>query len=449
MRTEFPPGSAEGSDMSVSEAEVRKCVHCGFCLSTCPTYVLLGDERDSPRGRIYLIKTMLEEEAAPTPEVVRHIDRCLSCLSCETTCPSGVDYRRLIDHARIYTEEHYKRPLHERIVRRLVAALHPHPRRFRFALHLGRLARPFAGLFGQGSAIGAMLGLVPARMPARAGLQATPGGSRGRVALVQGCAEPVLRPEIRAATARLLARSGYEVVFVRGEGCCGALVHHIGRERDSLAAARRNVDLWTAEQERLGLDAIVTTAAGCGTMIKDYGALLRNDPDYAGKAERISAMARDVTELLSEGEVAAAPTGLSVTYHAACSLQHGQGVVEQPIRLLASAGFTVSEPAEAHLCCGSAGLYNILQPDLAARLKERKLGHIARANPDIVVAGNIGCAMQLASGAAVPVLHTAEMLDWATGGPLPAALAEAGIDRVLGILPRSNTPPQGEDHDPQ
>lgn len=419
--------------MAASEAVIRKCVHCGFCTATCPTYVLLGDELDSPRGRIYLMKDMLEKEAAPTPEIVKHVDRCLSCLSCMTTCPSGVNYMHLVDHARAYIEERYKRPWTERLFRGLLAWTLPHPGRFRLALRLARIARPAAPLFGRVKALrpmAAMLALAPGHEPKAPPAVASPAPSRrGRVALMQGCAEPVLRPEIRAATVRLLNRAGFDVTFAPGEACCGALVHHMGREADSLAAARRNVDAWMGEVERDGLDAIVITASGCGTTIKDYGFMLRDDPAYADKAARVSALAKDVCELFDTAGLPDAVDrgGLTVAYHSACSLQHGQKVTAAPQRLLARAGFAVKVPTEAHLCCGSAGTYNILQPDIAGQLGDRKAERIGRLQADVIATGNIGCATQLAPRLSAPVVHTVELLDWATGGPLPPALVGMGL----------------------
>ncbi len=427
MQTRFAPEALADPAMRSSEAIVRKCVHCGFCTATCPTYALLGDELDSPRGRIYLIKNMLEEQRAPTHEDVKHIDRCLSCLSCMTTCPSGVDYMHLVDHARAYIEDRYRRPWHERFVRAVLAAILPYPRRFRLALMLGRLARPLAPAIGRIPVlrpVGAMLDLAPkraARPAPAADVRAE--RPRGRVALLQGCAEPVLRPEIRAATIRLLGRCGYDVVFARDERCCGALVHHMGREAAALEAARANVDAWCALADEGPLDAIIVTASGCGTTIKDYGHMLRGDPAYASKAARVAALARDVTEFLAEaGLPASHGGGLTVAYHAACSLQHGQKVTEAPKRLLAEAGYVVRQPAEAHLCCGSAGTYNILQPEIARQLGDRKAAHLAKLDADVIATGNIGCAMQLSKHAATPVVHTIELLDWATGGPVPKAL---------------------------
>lgn len=427
MQTGFSPEALANPAMRASEEVIRKCVHCGFCTATCPTYVLLGDELDSPRGRIYLIKDMLENQRKPGAEVVKHVDRCLSCLSCLSTCPSGVNYMHLVDHARAYIEEHHRRPLLDRLFRHLLAFVLPYPRRFRLALRLARFARPFRPLLHRIPKLkpmGAMLDLVPGQAP-----ESVPSGSthidtsKGRVALLQGCAEPVLRPEIRAATVRLLNRCGRDVVFAAGEGCCGALVHHLGREAESLDSARRNVDAWMAEIDGEGLEAIIVTASGCGTTIKDYGFMLRSDPEYAANAARISKLAMDIAEYLASIDLPlATPKGLAVAYHPACSLQHGQKVTEEPKRLLAEVGFAVRVPAEAHLCCGSAGTYNILQSDLAVRLGRRKANHLEKLDPDVIATGNIGCATQIARMTGVPVVHTVELIDWATGGPRPAAL---------------------------
>ncbi|MGV1684609.1 glycolate oxidase subunit GlcF [Sphingopyxis sp. NJF-3] len=427
MQTKFSPEQLADPAMASSEGVIRKCVHCGFCTATCPTYVLLGDELDSPRGRIYMIKDMLENERQPSAEVVKHVDRCLSCLSCMTTCPSGVNYMHLVDHARAYIHERYDRPWPERALRRILAWVLPYPGRFRLALHAARIGRPLAPLFAKVGALkplAAMLALAPRRLPPKAGAEpSSVPRARGRVALLQGCAEPVLRPEFRAAAIRLLNRAGYDVLFAGGEQCCGALVHHMGREEDGLAAARRNVDAWTREIEDGGLAAVVVTASGCGTTIKDYGFMLRGDPAYAEKAARVSALAKDISELLIDADLPPGDgRGLTVAYHAACSLQHGQKVTEAPKRLLAAAGYAVRTPAEAHLCCGSAGTYNILQPDIAGQLGDRKAANLARLAADVVATGNIGCAMQIAPRIGVPVVHMVELLDWATGGPAPAQL---------------------------
>ena len=429
MRTQFPPQLLADPAMATSESVIRKCVHCGFCTATCPTYVLLGDELDSPRGRIYLMREMLENDRAPSAEIVKHVDRCLSCLSCLTTCPSGVNYMHLVDHARAYIEERYRRPLRERLLRGMLARVLPYPNRFRAALALARLFKPAAPLFHKTAAlrpIGAMLDLAPRRAASRPSPPPSPPATpRGRVALLQGCAEPALRPEIRAATVRLLTRIGFDVVFAEREGCCGALVHHMGQEAAALDAARRNVDSWMRVIATGGLDAIIITASGCGTTIKNYGFMLRSDPAYVDKAAQVSALARDVTEFLAEVDLPAGEgRGLSVAYHGACSLQHGQKIVDAPRRLLANMGYQVRTPAEAHLCCGSAGTYNILQPDIAGRLGDRKAAHLAQLGADVIATGNIGCATQIGMRSAIPVVHTIELLDWATGGPMPRVLSE-------------------------
>ena len=448
MQTNFTPKRlASDARLPASEKILRTCVHCGFCTATCPTYLLLGDELDSPRGRIYLIKDMLENGKPATPEVVTHIDRCLSCLSCMTTCPSGVNYMHLVDHARAHIEETYDRPLGDRLLRRLLAAILPYPNRFRFAMLAALAAKPLAPVLGALPAIGtrlkAMLALAPARLPTRSatedpGIFSPPKAKTGRVALLTGCAQPVLDPAINEATIRLLNRHGVEVVLPKGEGCCGALVHHMGREHDALAFARANIDAWLAEADGAGLDAILITASGCGTTIKDYGFMFRNEPAYAAKAERVSGLAKDVTEYLETLELAPLrDVAMPIAYHSACSMQHGQQLKDGPKRLLSGAGFRVKEVPEGHICCGSAGVYNILQPEIAGQLRDRKIGHIERTKPVLVATGNIGCMTQLAKGfadkgATTPVVHTAELLDWATGGPLPDKLAKAGIaDRPL------------------
>jgi glycolate oxidase iron-sulfur subunit len=429
MQTTFSLAQLADPHVAESEKILRKCVHCGFCTATCPTYVTLGNELDSPRGRIYLIKDMLENGRPADEEIVTHIDRCLSCLACMTTCPSGVNYMHLVDHARAHIEQTYKRPLIDRAIRQVLAMVLPYPSRFRAALKLAALGRPFAPLFAQVKALkplAAMLAMAPASVPASSAVSkpathAATAPRRGRVALLTGCAQSVLDPAINEATVRLLNRLGIEVVVPEGEGCCGALVHHMGREEAALAAARTNVDAWTRQIEAGGLDAIVITASGCGTTIKDYGFMLRLDPAYADKAARVSALARDVTEYLSTLDLPepAMRSGLTVAYHSACSMQHGQKITRQPKELLARAGFVVKEPREGHLCCGSAGTYNILQPDIAATLRKRKVGNIEATGAALVATGNIGCMTQIGGGTKLPVVHTIELLDWAWGGPRP------------------------------
>ena len=432
MQTNFSLAQLADPHVARSEQILRACVHCGFCTATCPTYTLLGDELDSPRGRIYLIKDMLENSRPATAEVTKHVDRCLSCLSCMTTCPSGVHYMHLVDHARAHIEETYTRPLKDRLMRGILAAVLPHRGRFRLALAGAMVARPFAGLIGSvpGLApVAAMLKLAPARPASRSASEnerrfKANGPRRARVALLDGCAQPVLRPEIDEAAIRLLNRMGVEVVRPKGGGCCGSLTHHMGKEDLALANARANVDAWWREIEGEGLDAIIITTSGCGTTIKDYGHMLRLEPAYAERAAKVSALAKDVSEFLVERElpVPVITAGTRVAYHSACSLQHGQKVKTAPKTLLSRAGFTVLEPAEGHLCCGSAGTYNILQPEIAGRLRARKVANIERTSPQIIAAGNIGCLTQIGGGTAIPTVHTVELLDWATGGPKPDGL---------------------------
>jgi glycolate oxidase iron-sulfur subunit len=441
MKTEFSLAQLADPDIAEADKILRACVHCGFCTATCPTYVLLGDELDSPRGRIYLIKEMLEKDKPPTAEVVKHIDRCLSCLACMTTCPSGVNYMHLVDQARVRIEKEYTRPLAERALRAVLAWVLPRPKLFRASMILARLGRPLAALLPAsppGSAtpslsrrINAMLTLAPRGLPASgpAGGSVFPalGLRRGRVALLQGCAQQVLAPRINQAAIRLLTRHGIEVVLVKDEQCCGALTHHLGRDGDALARARANITAWLEEEERGGLDAIVVTTSGCGTVIKDYGFMLREDRDFAGPAAKISALARDISEYVDSLDLPAPQrrSDLVVAYHSACSLQHGQKITQAPKELLSKNGFVVKDVPESHLCCGSAGTYNILQPELAGRLRDRKIANIASVKPDVIAAGNIGCMVQIGSvlkvdGTSVPVVHTIELLDWATGGPRPA-----------------------------
>lgn len=414
MRTRFSPAQLADPATAVAESAIRKCVHCGFCLATCPTYVLLGDELDSPRGRIYLMQDMLENERAPGAEVVKHIDRCLSCLSCMTTCPSGVNYQHLVDHARAYIQERYRRPWRERLVRGLLAAVLPYPKRFRAALALARLVKPLSPLMGP---LKPMLDLAPASLPPPASKASRP-GRKGKVLMLQGCAEAVLAPQVRAATVRLLNRAGYEVVFAEGEGCCGGLVHHMGRKDAALEAARRNVDVWSGHD----VAAIVTATSGCGITLKDYGFMLREDGAYAERAAAVSALAMDISQFLDRIELPKGESGLTVAYHGACSLQHGQQVRDEPVRLLKAAGFTVRTPANAHLCCGSAGTYNILQAEIAGRLRSRKARNLAATGTPVVAAGNIGCLTQLAGAGEFRVVHTVKLLDWAWGGPKPDEL---------------------------
>jgi glycolate oxidase iron-sulfur subunit len=427
MQTQFTDQQRLDPDLSRSELVIRRCVHCGFCTATCPTYVLLGDELDSPRGRIYLIKEMLEKKATPTLEVVSHIDRCLSCMACMTTCPSDVNYMHLIDHARVYIENNYDRPWRDRFWRWLLASVLPYRRRFAAALTLGRVARPVAKAmqaFNSLKPAAAMLELVPAP---RKYPQRERGGvtrKRGAVLLLEGCAEPVLMPHIRESAVRLLNRAGYEVLPVPSEACCGSLVHHLGMESRSKAAAKRMVDLWSEATNEREVKAILTTVSGCGTTLKNYGFILQDIASHADRARQISSMVCDVAEFFAEVGMPPVVDFVkpTVAYHAPCSLQHAQKAGNAPRRLLADAGFDVREIRDAHLCCGSAGVYNILQPEIAGQLRERKVSNIVATGADVVATSNIGCSIQLAAIPGTPVLHVIELLDWATGGPEPPDL---------------------------
>ena len=430
MQTSFSLAQLADPQTAESEKILRACVHCGFCTATCPTYVLLGDELDSPRGRIYLIKEMLEHDRPATRDVVKHIDRCLSCLACMTTCPSGVHYMHLVDHAREHIEKTYKRPLPDRMLRGMLARVLTDPRLFRLASVAGLLAKPFAPVLRAAglTRMAAMARLSPRHMPAprpdpRGTVYPAQGARRGRVALLAGCINPVLAPATNEAAIRVLNRAGIEVVVAAGEACCGSLEHHMGRESAALQKARNNIDAWTRELEGGGLDAILITVSGCGTTVKDYGFMLRTDPAYAGKAARIAALTKDISEYLATLDMpATSSSGLTVAYHAACSLQHGQKVLHEPKDLLCKFGFIVKDVPEAHLCCGSAGTYNILQPALADSLRNRKVANIEGLQPDVIAAGNIGCITQIAAGTEIPVVHTVELIDWATGGPVPEPL---------------------------
>jgi glycolate oxidase iron-sulfur subunit len=422
MQTHFT--EAQLADPKLAEANkiLRSCVHCGFCTATCPTYQVLGDELDSPRGRIYLIKEMLESGRPADARTVKHIDRCLSCLACVSTCPSGVDYMHLIDQARVYVEKTYRRPWHDRALRWVLAKVIPHPTRFRLALLAAKIGRPFAPLMPD-ARLRAMLAMAPKTIPPVSRNDdpqtfAATGERRMRVALMTGCAQKALNTDINDATIRLLRRLGCEVVIPRGMGCCGALTHHMGREAEAHASAAANVAAFMTEKNAAALDAVVINTSGCGTTVKDYGHMLGGE-----EAAMVSALAMDISELLVKiGLPEGAPKGLRVAYHAACSLQHGQQVKTAPKDLLKRVGFTVVEPADSHLCCGSAGTYNLLQPEISAQLKARKVETLEAKNPDVIAAGNIGCMMQIGSGTGVPVVHTVELLDWALGGPKPRAL---------------------------
>ena len=427
MQTQF--SDEQLADPAIAEANriLRACVHCGFCLATCPTYVLLGDELDSPRGRIYLMKEMLEGGAPPVAQTVKHIDRCLSCLSCMSTCPSGVDYMRLVDQTRVHIETSYRRPWHDRWLRRFLGWVLVRPTALRIAMSAGRLARPFATLLP--SRLAALTRLAPGIVSGPSTLTAArthpaEGEKRMRVAMLIGCVQAVTGTEIHDATIRLLRRHGCEVVIVDGASCCGALNHHLGDEAAAMQSAERTLSAWWKEIQVGGLDAIVINASGCGTMIKDYPHLFSSRPELRQAAEAVAESAVDVSELLLRLDLRPGPAKpLSVAYHDACSLRHGQKITEQPRQLLAAAGFEVRTPAESHLCCGSAGTYNMLQPRIAGQLGVRKAANLDEVQPDVIAAGNLGCIVQIGQYTRTPVVHTVELLDWATGGPEPPGLS--------------------------
>ena len=425
MRTDIAPHLLQDPDVKVSEEVLRTCVHCGFCNATCPTYLLTGNELEGPRGRIYLIKNVLESGVKSSRQTLEHIDNCLGCLACETTCPSGVDYSRLLEEARPRLEKQVKRPMADRLLRAVLTRFLPYPRRLRLALKLSGLGRTFSWLLPKN--MRPLLEMAPKRLPRRAEL-ARPGAiipaqgeQRLRVALLTGCAQEVLGPQINDATVRLLTRLGVEVVIPKEMGCCGALTFHMGERRQSRKLMQNNIEIWHREMEEGGLDAIVLNTSGCATAVKEYGYIFRHDPKLAEKAQALMELVKDVSEVVAElglGGIEHA-TGLKVAYHDACSLQHGQQITTPPRQLLKEAGFEVVEIPEGHICCGSAGTYNMLRPELAQRLQERKAEHIKSVAPQVVAAGNIGCMEQIAGNIQVPVVHTVELLDWATGGRRP------------------------------
>ena len=449
MQTNFTPEQLKDPKLAEADRILRRCVHCGLCTAVCSTYVVLGDERDSPRGRIYLIKDMLEQGKAASPEVQHHVDRCLSCLSCMTTCPGGVDYMHLVDQARVHIEETGSRTLKDCALRSLLAAVIPYPGRMRAVIYAAALGRPFAGLLKRVGLpeLAAMLALAPRSVPAPSrfegpGTAATAAERRARVIMLAGCAQQVLRPDINDATIRLLARRGVDVVVANGSGCCGALPHHMGREAESLRFARANVDAWWHEMAKGTIDAIIINASGCGTTVKDYGHMLARDPDYAERAARVSAMTMDISEFLGRYDLGAPNrwSSLKVAYHSACSLQHGQRITDEPKALLRKAGYSVVEVPEGHICCGSAGTYNILQPEIATELGQRKAKNIESVRPDLIAAGNIGCITQIGNATDIPIVHTIELLDWAYGGPVPRGLE--GLAKFVADVPLPKRAPQ-------
>lgn len=426
MQTSFTAEQLRDPEIAEANGILETCVHYGFCTNACPTYVLTRDENESPRGRIDLIRDMLENDGKPKPETVGHLDSCLSCLSCMSTCAVKVDYAHLIDRARVHVERRYRRPLFDRLLRWGLAMVLTRPKLFGLALSLGTAARPFRRLAP--ARLQPLFDLIPlttAPEILRPGIFPAHGPLRKRVALLAGCAQQALNGDINAATIRLLQRHGCEVVVAAGAGCCGSLPLHMGKEDAARAFARSNIRAWGQELEQRGLDAIVVNASGCGTTVKDYGHLFAHDEEMRQAAEAIASCAKDISEVLADlglDGVEKKPA-YRVAYHDPCSMQHGQKVAREPRALLRAAGLTVLDVPEKHFCCGSAGTYNLLQPKMAAALGKRKAEHIESTDPDIVATGNIGCMMQIQNYSKIPIVHTVELLDWATGGPIPRTLA--------------------------
>lgn len=430
MQTNFPIEQLSNPDLASSCEELNACLQCGYCLNNCPTYRLLGEEYDSPRGRIYLINKMLEKGSIPDKSTVKHIDRCLSCLICMASCPSSVHYMHLLDHARGYIEKNYKRPLSDRMLRNMLIHILPYPKRFLRIMHGAKFVKPFS--FALPDRIRSMIELIPKNLP-RSSIRDEPqvfystGKRKYRVALMIGCVQRSLNPNINDATIRILCRHGCEVVIHPEAGCCGSLVHHMGKSNKSKEAAIKNIKAWMKELTSDGLDAIVVNTSGCGTTIKDYAFMFRND-ELAHDAAQISELTKDISEFLSELDLNyKGNSELRVAYHATCSLQFGQRIRYLPKKLLKAAGFTILEPKEPNTCCGSGGTYNLLQPEISEQLKIRKIKSLESGSPDVIAAGNIGCIVQIGSGTRIPVVHTVELLDWATGGPLPQSLAETDV----------------------
>ena len=432
METHFSEEQLKDKDNKSSEKIFRKCVHCGFCNATCPTYQLLGDELDGPRGRIYLIKDMLENNKPANDKIVKHIDRCLSCYSCMTTCPSGVNYMHLIDHGRSHIEKTYKRPFKDRFTRSFLSKVLSNSTYFKILAILTQLIRPFRFIFTK--KLSKMISLMPIKFPKktlpkkRIYSAENKKKSVARVALLTGCVQKVLSPQINEATIRLLNRHNIEVVVPKQIECCGSLNHHLGKEQLAHSIFKKNISIWYDEYIKNGLDAVISNTSGCGTTLKDYGFIFRSDKDFKKKAKKISELTKDITEYLNENVklnfIKKQKNGRTykIAYHSACSMQHGQKIHEEPMNLIKKTGNEVLDIPDNHLCCGSAGTYNLLQSDIADRLLKNKISNIEKINPQIISTGNIGCITQIAQGTRIPVLHTVEIIDWYTGGPKPKVL---------------------------
>ena len=428
MQTSFTDKQLQDKDNKTSETIIRKCVHCGMCNATCPTHQLLGDELDGPRGRIYLIKDMLENNRKPSAKVVKHIDRCLSCYSCMTTCPAGVNYMHIIDHGKKYIEKNFKRPFFDRITRNFLSVVLPNVKIFKISSILVKISKPFKFLLP--GKIKDMLDLMPTSfpkktLPSKEIYKVNSKKKIARVALLTGCVQKEISPQINEATIRLLNRHGVEVVTPKKIRCCGSLNHHLGKEDDAHKDFKNNIITWYEEHKKGNLDAILSNTSGCGTTIKDYGFIFRDDKELSKKAKIISNLTKDITEYLFDSlklNISHKEKNYRIAYHSACSMQHGQKVHLQPISLLKKTNNEILEIPEGHICCGSAGTYNILQSKIAKQLLDKKVKNIESLKPDFISTGNIGCITQISHGTKVPILHTIEVLDWYTGGPKPLIL---------------------------
>jgi len=432
METNFSKEQLKNADNKSSEKILRKCVHCGFCNATCPTYLIKGDELDGPRGRIYLIKDMIENNKPANEKIVKHIDRCLSCYACMTTCPSGVNYMHLIDHGRKHIEATYKRPLNDRLIRGLLSISLSKPFNFKVVMFLTQFFKPFKFLFPK--KIKEMISIMPSKFPKKTfpKMKVYSALKRkkpvARVALLTGCVQNVISPQINEATIRLLNRHGVEVVVLNNIDCCGSLNYHLGKSNLAHKIFQKNIAIWYNEYLKNGLDAIISNTSGCGTTLKDYGYIFRSDPKYKKEAKKISELTKDISEYLDENvklnfiKKTEGNKEYKIAYHSACSMQHGQKIHNTPINLIKKTGNQVFDIPEGHLCCGSAGTYNLLQSDIATKLLENKISNIKKVNPEFISTGNIGCITQISRGTKIPILHTVEIIDWYTGGPKPDVL---------------------------
>lgn len=429
MQTNFTKKQLQESSIIDANGIIRKCTHCGFCNATCPTYQVAGDELDGPRGRIYLIRDMLENNKPASEKITRHIDRCLSCYACMTTCPSGVNYMHLVDHARNHIEKTYVRPFFDRFIRILLSIILPSPKLFRIVGYLARFANPFKFLFPK--KIKNMLKYMPTSFPKsnyeNKEVYSPKGKTFAKVALLTGCVQRVISPQINDSTIDILNRHGVEVIVPKEITCCGSLNHHLGKEDLAHKSFVNNINFWFKCYEERNLDAILVTTSGCGTTLKDYGHIFRDDPDkdLRKKAKIISSLAKDVTEYLGKNiklNFIEKDKKFKIAYHSACSMQHGQKLHNQPMNLLKKTGNEIVEIPDGHLCCGSAGTYNLLQGEMASELLVRKVSNIDKVKPDFISTGNIGCITQISSGTKIPILHTIEILNWYTGGEKPNAI---------------------------